>query len=142
MNGSTGTQQSLVEIKVPNQPEFLRVVRLLVSGYMSRLPFNIEEVENVKVAVSEACNNAMQYAFAPDEQGSLTIRCWHDQDRLAFEVSDTGRGFDSSDSAEPQPAEDERGLGFLLIQTLMDDVEVSTEPGKGTTVTMFKILNS
>jgi serine/threonine-protein kinase RsbW len=140
MTGITGAQQSLVEIRVPNQPEFLRVVRLLVSGYMSRLPFNIEEVENVKVAVSEACNNAMQYAFAPDEQGSLTIRCWHDQDRLAFEVSDTGKGFEASDGAAPDSANDERGLGFLLIQTLMDDVQVSAQPGTGTTVTMFKSL--
>lgn len=141
MASSTGIQKSLVEIKVPNQPEFLRVVRLLVSGYMSRLPFNIEEVENVKVAVSEACNNAMQYAFAPDEEGSLTIRCWHDRDRIVFEISDTGKGFDSSVDSE-STIEDERGLGFLLIQTLMDDVTVTTEPGKGTKVTMCRILNS
>lgn len=143
MTSSTGTRKSLIELKVPNQPEFLRVIRLMVSGYMSRLPISIEDVENAKVAVSEACNNAMQYAFAPDEEGTLTVRCWHGGDRLVFEVSDSGRGFDASDDSPlPESQDDERGLGFLLIQTLMDDVQVDSAPDKGTTVTMTRMLNN
>ena len=138
MASSTGAKKSLIELKVPTQPEFLRVVRLMVSGYLSRLPMSIEEVENVKVAVSEACNNAMQYAYLDDQEGTLTLRCWHAGDRLVFEVTDMGRGFDPARGDAPHAADDEHGLGFLLIQTLMDNVQVDSSPDTGTVVTMTK----
>jgi serine/threonine-protein kinase RsbW len=136
-------KKSLVELTIPSRPEFLRVVRLMVSGYLSRLPISIDEVENIKVAVSEACNNAIQYAYENSEEHSLRIRCWNAPDRLVFEIKDTGKGFPEPEQ-EPDNVvpTDDKGLGFLLIQTLMDDVRVRSTPQSGTTVTMTKLIAS
>ena len=138
----TESKESLIELVIPNKPEFLRVVRLLVSGYVSRWPLSFDEVENVKVAVTEACNNAIQYAYDEGIERQLKIRCWNKKSKLFFEVSDKGRGMGlpDGDALEPESVDDEMGLGFLLIRTLMDDVKVRTKPNHGTTVTMTKSL--
>lgn len=139
---ATSVKESLIELTIPNKPEFLRVVRLMVSGYVSRWPLSFDEVENVKVAVTEACNNAIQYAFGSDTEDKLRIRCWKDGDKLVFEITDKGKGFALDGKNLPEASIDEEGgLGFLLIQTLMDDVKVRSNPNHGTTVTMTKKLS-
>ena len=138
---NTSVSESLVELIIPNKPEFLRVVRLVVSGYLSRLPIPIDAVENIKVAVSEACNNAIQYAYGENEEGKLHIRCLNDADRLVFEVEDTGKGLDAQGAdADSLDMDDDKGFGFLLINTLMDQVQVRSAPERGTIVTMTKML--
>ncbi len=135
-------KESLVELVIPNKPEYLRVVRLMVSGYVSRWPMSFDEVENVKVAVTEACNNAIQFAYEEGSEQPLRIKCWREGDSLFFEVRDKGKGLGMPDATSPEAIDDEKGLGFLLISTLMDDVKVASTPKVGTTVTMSKkILN-
>ena len=132
-------KKSLVEISVPNRPEFLRVVRLLVSGYASRWPISIDEVENIKVAVSEACNSAIQTSAESDREEYIKIKCWHENKQLVFEVKD------KTSTAETLAEEmelEERGLGMLLIRTLMDAVDVKAKPGKGSKITMKKYIKS
>lgn len=129
-------QESLIELTIPRRPEFLRIVRLVVSGYLSRLDISFDEVENMKVAVSEACNSAMQSVDARADD-AICIRCWHDGGDIMFQVRAPG----IAESME-SPDDDEAGLGFLLIQTLMDDVSVDTDPHTGTTVLMKKSLGS
>ncbi len=132
---NTITKDSLMELRIPNKPEFLRVVRLLVSGYASRWPLSIDEVENLKVAVSEACNHAIQTAVDTGQEEYIQIKCWHESDGIVFEINDSGRRADGV--AEEQ---DEFGLGMLLIRTLMDQVEVKSRPEKGAKVTMKKLI--
>jgi len=128
-----------VELKIPARPEFLRVVRLLISGYVSRMDVSVDEVENLKVAVSEACNSSMQESDGNSE-GTITISCWEKSGEIVVEVRDKGvkTGPDGADEDEMA----ERGLGFLLIQTLMDDVDISSEPGKGTKIVMKKKITA
>jgi len=134
---ATSVKESLIELEVPTQPEFLRIVRLLVSGFASRWPLSFDEVENVKVAVSEACNVAIQQCS--DAEARLRIRCWRTGSRLYFEVRDKNvkQGFAFAQDDDLMSA-GEAGLGYLLIQTLMDDVKAVTRPNSGTTVTMTK----
>ena len=140
--GQVSTQESLVELSVPCRPEFLRVVRLLVSGYLSRLDIPFDEVENIKVAVSEACNNAIQFSDKGETKNKLKIRCWNQGSNIVFEIKDSGAGFSMPAEPEGTPdLDDEKGLGFLLIQTLMDDVKIETDDQAGTTVTMTKAWN-
>lgn len=131
----TGT---LVELAIPANPEYLRVVRLLVSGFLSRLPVSVDEVENMKVAVSEACNNAMQHAYDEGADGRIQIKCSEADGYVVFEVSDSGIGMKSEEDEEMT----EGGLGFLLIQTLVDEVNIDTESSSGTTITMKKKLTA
>lgn len=131
------TKDSLMEISIPSKPEFLRVVRLLVSGYASRWPIPIDEVENIKVAVSEACNTAIQYSPDTGEE-HIKIKCWHEGENLIFEVKDKFStepvGMDGDSALE------ERSLGMLLIRTIMDEVSVKTKADKGTKIIMKKKL--
>lgn len=126
-----------MELRIPNKPEFLRVVRLLVSGYASRWPLSIDEVENLKVAVSEACNHAIQTAADTGQEEYINIKCWHEGDGIVFEIKDSGRRADGASEEQ-----DEFGLGMLLIRTLMDQVEVKSRPDKGAKVTMKKLIKS
>lgn len=133
-------KDTLVEITIPADPEYLRVVRLLVSGYSSNHPLPLDEVEDIKVAVSEACNNAIQKAESTGAVGSVKISCWIEGTYIFFKVEDSvqeasGDGFDENADAE-------RGLGFLLIQTLMDEVDVSSTPEHGTLILMKKKIDA
>jgi serine/threonine-protein kinase RsbW len=129
-----------MRLVIPNNPEFLRIVRLVVSGYVARWNVPFDEVENIKVAVSEACNNAIQYAYGEGEENEVELACWGDAKQVHFEVKDGGKGV--SAPKKGGIAGDDRGLGFLLINTLMDDVKVTSRPGKGTRVLMSKTLGS
>jgi len=129
-------KDSIMEVTIPSKPEFLRVVRLMVSGYASRWPIPIDEVENIKVAVSEACNTAMQNAAGAGSDESIRIRCWHEDDVLVFEIIEKHSGASGAPDAEYTP--EERGLGMLLIRTIMDEVNVESKPEQGTTITMKK----
>ncbi len=137
---SRSTKNSLVEVRIPKKPEFLRVVRLLVSGYASRWPISIDEVENIKVAVSEACNTAIQDSCEEECEEQIAIKCWHEGNQLVFEIKDKShKGKSQDDIGE---LHEERGLGMLLIKTLMDEVDSKFGPNKGAKITMKKNLRS
>lgn len=58
-----------IEVKIPAKPEFVGVIRLTLSGIASRMGFAYEEIEDLKIATSEACTNAVQHAYKQNEQG-------------------------------------------------------------------------
>jgi len=124
-------RESVVELEIPSLPGFLKVVRLLVSAYTSCWELPYDEVEYVKVAVSEACNNAIQCARGKKGE-KIKIKCWLQKGRLGFEVKDKGK--------RAKKLSDEQKLGLILIKTLMEDVEVVSRPEKGTKVVMYKSL--
>ena len=134
----TATKNSLVEISITNKPEYLRVVRLLVAGYASRWPLSVDEVENIKVAVSEACNAAIQTAPESDSEEYIKIKCWCEEKCIGFEIKDTS-GADYGISGEDFG---EHSLGMLLIRTLMDDVDIKQSASRGTKITMRKNIKS
>ncbi len=132
-------KDTLVEINIPGNPEFLRVVRLLVSGYASNHPIPLDEVEDIKVAVSEACNNAIQKSERAGYSGSIKISCWLEDSFVFFKIEDN---ISETGGEEPDETDDiERGLGFLLIQTLMDEVDVDSDPDTGTRILMKKKID-
>ncbi len=127
---------SLVELKIPRRPEYLRVVRLLVSGYVSRFPAPVDMVEDIKVAVSEACNCSMRDTDPACAEGRLDISCFVEDDKLCFEIRDENA------TSAPDSSSDEASLGLLLIRTLMEDVEVRSEQNSGVVISMKKTITS
>lgn len=144
MAASTGCH---VELRLPNRPEFVAVARLAVSAVASRMQFTIDDIEDIKVAVAEACTNAIEHgcpaAVSPE---MITLRCDLCEGELVITVHDTGNGFDPATAPRQRHANGnmmtltERGLGMLLIESLMDDVDFSSTPGDGTQVRMVKRL--
>lgn len=128
--------ESLVELRIPCRAEWVALARLAVSAVASRLHFPIDDIEDVKLAVAEACTNAIQHA-----RGStmIEIRCETVPDGLHINVRDFGRGTIPEHIAS-RDLEDARvgGLGVFLIRSLMDDVSYDVHAENGTNLSMFK----
>jgi serine/threonine-protein kinase RsbW len=132
-----------VALTIPADAKWLTVVRLTVSGVASRAGASYEDVDDIKVAVSEACTNAIDHAFrdAEDAPPTLCVECYPLEAAIRIEVSDEGCGFDPAAAGiVEQPADPDKqgGLGLYLIHKLMHETEVVSRPGGGTKVVMVK----
>lgn len=136
-----------IEMKIPAKPDFIGVIRLTLSGIASRMGFSYDEIEDLKIATSEACTNAVQHAYKENEKGEVKISFGLYDDRLEVMVSDSGRSCDFDEVRQGLgPYEDgqnvellrEGGLGLYLIETLMDEVKIHQHDG--VTVFMTKFL--
>jgi serine/threonine-protein kinase RsbW len=127
----------IVEIRIPCKAEWVALARLSVAAVASRLHFSIDEIEDVKLAVAEACTNAIQHARGSSH---IEIKCEAKPDGLRIDVRDFGRT-GPAEAVEVQQ-EDDRigGLGIFLIRSLMDDVAYEVSPEHGTHLTMLKRL--
>lgn len=140
--------QSSIELEIPARPEYVALARLVVSSLASsRRDLTDDRVDDLKVAVSEACTNAIEAHHSADTNDSVVIRCNELDDRIEIEIEDRGSGFDPESLPEHPPVTDperlnfERGLGIPLIKTLVDDVRISSS-GAGTCVTMSMTCGS
>ena len=114
--------------------------RTAAACFAAQLDPTLEEVNDVKTAVSEAVTNAIVHAY-PDVLGTITIRLRILEGRtLEVVVKDTGLGIpDVSRARQPlftTGGEDRSGMGFTIMESFMDTLKVRSTPGKGTTVTL------
>ncbi|WP_350445919.1 ATP-binding protein [Anaeromonas frigoriresistens] len=129
-----------IKLSMPNKPEFVGIIRLTASAIASRIGFNIDDIDDIKVAIGEACTNAIRHGCEKTND-TYDIEFFAYEDRMDIQITDTGKGLASLNIKQPK-AEDlrEGGLGLFIIKTLMDDVEVITSEGKGTIIRMTKKL--
>lgn len=132
----------VVEFEIPARADFLDVARMVVTTAASIEPaFRDDRISDLRLAVSEACTNAIEAhaSHAPDADERIVIRCDLAEDRVEVQVHDQGGGFDPADLGELPAVEDpsrldhERGLGISLMRTVTDETEFRAEPG-GTAV--------
>ncbi len=128
----------VISMKIPSKPEFVSVIRLTVSSIANRIGFNIDDIEDIKVAVAEACTNAIKHSKNTEFEVDFEL----DIDRICIVVKDDGKGFIHEDIKSPNLLEpkEEGGLGIFIIKSLMDEVEFDSKPGKGTEMRMIKYL--
>lgn len=134
-----------IEMKLPAKPEYVGVIRLTISGIANRLGYSYDEIEDIKIAVAEACTNVVDHAYN-DEGGQMTVGCGVYPDRLEVMVADRGQSFSLEKSRGDfgpvntnKPIADlkEGGLGLFLIETLMDKVEIRNDIGVIVVMTKF-----
>jgi len=116
--------------------------RVAVAAFMTQLNPTLEEVADVKTALSEAVTNAIVHGYENSIE-KICVSCRIEGKELVLKVSDTGRGIDDIEKAmEPlfttKPDTERSGMGFAFMEAFMDEVRVESEPYKGTTVTMKK----
>lgn len=139
MNSNENNKQmDCIKLSIPSKPEYVSVVRLTISAIANRCGFNIEDIEDIKVAVGEACTNAIIHAES-DKEKEIAIDCRVSQQGVEIVIVDNGVGFDYKkldlpDLRNPK----ESGLGIFIIKSLMDEVEFSCLPGGGTSIKMLK----
>lgn len=125
-------------ISLPSKPEYVSVVRMTSSVIANKVGFNIEDIDDIKVAVGEACNNAVLHGCNSNFKVEFIIS----DDKLTVEVKDEGKGFNIDKCPKPDACNPkESGLGIFIIKSLMDNVEVQSSPGKGTIIRMTKYFN-
>jgi|WetSurMetagenome_2_1015567.scaffolds.fasta_scaffold696267_2 serine/threonine-protein kinase RsbW len=128
-----------VTLRIPSQAEYVAVARLTVAGIAGRMGFPYDAVDDIKVAVGEACTNAIEHAAPDPSQEVIEIRCQVDPEALIIEIADQGKGFDPGLESQPDLLAG-GGLGLILIRALMDEVQLDSLAGKGTQVRMIKRL--
>ncbi|WP_147804463.1 anti-sigma B factor RsbW [Alkalicoccus halolimnae] len=139
----------VIEMKLPAKPEYVGVVRLAASGLASRLGYTYDDIEDIKIAIAEACTNVVTHAYPAesDLENNMHVNFTMYANRLELTVSDQGGAFDADllnkergPVSKDQPVEElkEGGLGLFLIETLMDEVEIRGE--KGVMIIMTKFL--
>jgi serine/threonine-protein kinase RsbW len=131
----------VVELRIPARPEWLALARIAAATAANRLRFSIEEIEDVKLAVTEACTAVIQH----EPHGEFVeLTCEALGDSLRLRVRDSGRqGLHAADR-ERMSFDEARvaGLGIFLIRTLMDEVSYDVHPQHGTDLLMVKKLGS
>jgi serine/threonine-protein kinase RsbW len=119
---SVGVQA--VHLTFPAKAEYVVLGRLALSGITRMRALGDELINDLKLAVTEACTNSVRHAYG-DDQGSVDIVYELHDDRLVVEVSDDGPGFDLRSRVEADELS-EGGLGIAIIQALADEFEVGT----------------
>lgn len=118
--------------------------RVTVAAFMTSLNPTVEEVSDVKTAVSEAVTNAIIHGYE-NEVKDIWIRCRTEERTLYIEIEDKGKGIEDVEAAmEPlfttKPELDRSGMGFSFMEAFMDELKVESKPGRGTIVRMKKII--
>lgn len=125
-----GQAGGVIELEIPARAEFVALARLVVSALASSdSTLADERIDDLKLAVSEACTNAIEAHDAAGSAERVVLRCRSGSDSFEVFVEDSGHGFDPADLPDHPPVTDpdrlkfERGLGIPLIRTLVDEVD-------------------
>ena len=118
--------------------------RVAVAAFMTQLNPTLEEVSDVKTAVSEAVTNAIIHGYEKENR-KIWIRCQIENEMLYIEVEDHGVGIEDVQKAiQPlyttKPECERSGMGFTVMECFMDSLQVESAKGRGTTVIMTKKL--
>lgn len=137
-----------IEMKLPASAEYVSLIRLTLSGVFTRAGASYDDIEDSKIAVSEAVTNAVKHAYKHSEQNGMIHICFElFDDKIKIIISDQGESFDyESTKSKLGPYQEnenidflrEGGLGLFLIESLMDEVKVSKE--SGVTISMIKYI--
>lgn len=134
--------ENYMRLEVPAKSCNESFVRAAVAAFAVQLDLSIEELADIKTAVSEAVTNAIVHGYA-DMKGVVTIVCRIIDNSIELEISDNGVGIeDIAQAMQPlytsRPDSERTGMGFTVMQTFMDELEVISRAGEGTTVKMKK----
>lgn len=125
-------------------PENVSIARMLIASVGAQLNLPLNEIEELKVAVSEAVSNAIIHGYRNENGRLVLLELEIAEGALKITVSDEGCGISDVEQAL-QPAfstDPERmGLGFVFMQSFMDELDVDSTVNQGTTVTMVKYLD-
>ena len=140
VNGMTNEMKLEFDSRSANEA----FARVTVASFMTQLNPTLEEVLDVKTAVSEAVTNAIIHGYE-NHVNKIQIFAGIEGKTLRLEISDRGVGIpDVKQAMEPlfttKPELERSGMGFSFMEAFMDEVTVESEPGKGTTVRMKKVV--
>jgi serine/threonine-protein kinase RsbW len=140
--------ESVVRLSFPAKADYLLLARLALAGVARSLPVGPELLADLKLAVTEACGNAVRHAYDDAAEGSVGVAFVVADDRIEMIVEDNGSGIGvpvetlvSEVAAPPEPVDG--GMGMAIIRAIVDELEVREgADGRGTIVHMTKYLDT
>lgn len=121
--------------------------RVTVAAFIAQLDPTMDELTEIKTVVSEAVTNAIIHGYENDPNGIVHIQVAIEENVIELSIKDTGCGIvDVEEARQPlfttKPDLERSGMGFTIMENFMDEVEVFTQPGRGTEVRLKKHLQS
>jgi stage II sporulation protein AB (anti-sigma F factor) len=142
MNGS-----NRMTLTFSSRSENEAFARIAVAAFVSQLDPTVEELNDLKTAVSEAVTNAIIHGYEGNPDGMVTIEARIEGDTVSIVVRDEGKGIEDLELARQplftsRPELERSGMGFTIMENFMDEFEAASEPGKGTEIRMMKRIES
>ncbi len=137
-------QQNHMQVLFDAKSENEGLARMVVTAFMAEMNPTLEQIADVKTAVSEAVTNAIIHGYNNEEE-SVSLCCDRDGQQLVITVEDHGAGIDNIEQAmQPfyttKPQLERSGMGFAFMEAFMDKLEVRSKVGEGTKVVMWKYI--
>ncbi len=138
-------QNNKIYLRFNSIPENVGLARLLVAAVAANADITMSQLEEIKVSVSEAVSNAIIHGYANEVENDVELTVELKDNILQVQVIDQGVGIEDIEKAMEatfSTDSDRMGLGFAFMQSFMDNVEVISSPGAGTTVILTKRLSA
>ena len=137
-------QQNHMQVLFDAKSENEGLARMVATAFMAEMNPTLEQIADVKTAVSEAVTNAIIHGYDNEEE-SVSLCCDRDGQQLVITVEDHGAGIDNIEQAmQPfyttKPQLERSGMGFAFMEAFMDKLEVRSKVGEGTKVVMWKYI--
>lgn len=137
---------NVMEVKISAKSENESLARVIIASFAAKLDPTLDELADIKTAVSEAVTNAIIHGYDGDENKFVYLRCEIKESTIKIVVEDRGHGIDDVKIAmQPlytsKPEFERSGMGFTVMESFMDDVWVSSIKDEGTKVVMTKTIN-
>ncbi|OGU70936.1 MAG: serine/threonine protein kinase [Ignavibacteria bacterium RBG_16_34_14] len=135
------------KLQVKSRTENLSKIREFIQNFSSSAGIMQDTIDNMMLAVDEACTNIIKHAYKSYPDGEIIIKIKYEDKKLIITIIDYGKAFHPESVPEPNIQEFYRqhrvgGLGMYLMKTLMDDVKYVSIPGKYNQVLLSKSINS
>lgn len=120
--------------------------RITIAAFVAQLDPTIEEISDIKTAVSEAVTNCIIHGYE-EKEGTVKIECKLFANSIEIEISDNGKGIENVEKARQalytsKPELERSGMGFTIMESFMDEVKIESVLGLGTKVTMKKMIKA
>lgn len=142
--------ENFMKMEIKALLENVAAVRVAVSSFISNLDITIDELMDVKTAVSEAVTNAIEHGYYGilDDNSTVIVNMYissNDCDEIKIEIIDMGIGIDdielvTTPTYTSKPELEHAGMGFTIMETFMDEISIDSSKDSGTTITLLKRL--
>ena len=142
--------ENFMKMEIKALLENVVAVRVVVSSFISNLDITIDELMDVKTAVSEAVTNAIEHGYYGilDDNSTVIVNMYissNDYDEIKIEIIDMGIGIDdielvTTPTYTSKPELEHAGMGFTIMETFMDEISIDSSKDSGTTITLLKRL--
>ena len=138
-------QKNYMRLQFPSRSENESLARIAVAAFAAQLDPTLEQLTELKTAVSEAVTNAIIHGYADKVEGEIRLLCALDEGAIEIIVEDDGIGItDLEEARQPmftsRPELERSGMGITIMESFMDEVTIYSAPGQGTRVQMKKWL--